>query len=210
MELFELPYVPPLEPRYNIAPTQPVAAVRYDIDTGERKLDLLKWGLIPFWAKDAGIGNRMINARSETVAEKPAFRAAFRERRCLVPADGFYEWQKLGTRKQPHHIHLPGGGGFGIAGLWESWESGEGDTVESCTLLTTEANETLKPIHHRMPVILDPSDYDVWLDPKLTDRDTLEHLLRAMPEDALVASPVSTLVNSPGNQGPELIAPIDG
>jgi putative SOS response-associated peptidase YedK len=208
MELFELPYVPPLEPRYNIAPTQPVAAVRFDSEAGERELEMLRWGLIPFWAKDPAIGNRMINARSETVAEKPAFRAAFRKRRCLVPADGFYEWQKVGAGKQPHHIHRPDGGPFGIAGLWERWESGDGDVIESCTLITTEASDSLRPIHNRMPVILNRDDFGRWLDPDTPDTSNLLALLKPVPDEELVATAVSKAVNSPGNQGPELIEPL--
>lgn len=208
MDLFQLPQVPPLEPRYNIAPTQPVAVVRLDGETGERRMDLLRWGLIPFWAKDPKIGSRMINARSETAAKKPAFRAAFRTRRCLVPADGFYEWQKVGAGKQPHHIRLAGGGGFGMAGLWEHWEGEDGEAIDSCAILTTEANDLLQPIHDRMPVIIDPERYDLWLEPGMADVGALESLLAPAPDDALEAHPVSTLVNSPRNEGPELVEPV--
>ncbi len=205
MTLFELPYVPPLEPRYNIAPSQPVAAVRLDSKTGERSLDMLKWGLVPFWAKDPKIGNRLINARSETAAEKPAFRAAFRHRRCLVAADGFYEWQKLASGKQPFYVRLRDGGGFGIAGLWERWESEDGDRIDSCTLLTTDANDTLRPIHARMPVIVPPAKHRLWLDEGASDQRGLQEILKPLPDEELEAYPVSTTVNSPGNDGPELI-----
>jgi len=205
---FELPQAPSVEPRYNIAPTQPVAAVRLHPDRGERLLDMLKWGLIPFWAKDPAIGSRMINARSETVAEKPAFRAAFRQRRCLVPADGFYEWQKVGTRKQPYVIRLRDGGPFAIAGLWEHWKGTDGEVIESCTLLTTEANDLLRPVHPRMPVILDPENYALWLDTEVDDTALLESLLHPYAEVPLACYPVSTRVNAPANEGPDLIEPL--
>ena len=156
---------PNLRPRYNIAPTQTVPIVRQK-DGGGRELALVRWGLIPSWAKEAGIGGRLINARAETVAEKPAFRGAFRKRRALVPADGFYEWRKReGDRpKQPLLVRRRDGQPFAFAGLWEHWRGPEGE-VETCTILTTEANAALAPIHDRMPVILDPACYDRWLDP---------------------------------------------
>lgn len=208
MTLFELPYVPPMEPRYNIAPSQPVAAVRIDRDKGERELAMLKWGLVPFWAEDPKIGNRLINARSETAAEKPAFRAAFRQRRCLVAADGFYEWKKQQSGKQPYYVRLSEGRGFGIAGLWERWENEDGEPIESCTLLTTDANDFLRPIHHRMPVIVPPDHHALWLSPDTTDAGALKRVLQPLPDEALEAYPVSTMVNSPGNDGPELIQPL--
>ncbi len=161
---FNLPDIPDMQPRYNIAPTQPVAAVRVSPASMVREMALLHWGLIPFWAKDRKIGNRMINARSETVAEKPAFRAAFKRRRCLVAADGFYEWQKQDGGKQPYYIRRHDGRPFAIAGLWESWKSEDEAVIESCTLLTTTPNELIRPLHNRMPVILHPKDYDLWLD----------------------------------------------
>ena len=151
--------VPPLfTPRYNIAPSQPIAAIRIDPDTSTRKLVMLRWGLIPSWAKDPKIGHQCINAKVETVAEKPSFRAAFKARRCLVIATGFYEWQVQGRAKQPMWIGLKSHHPF--AGLWEQWQPPEGAAIESCTILTTEPNELLKPIHNRMPVILAPSSYD--------------------------------------------------
>ncbi|MFN2190460.1 MAG: SOS response-associated peptidase, partial [Candidatus Promineifilaceae bacterium] len=157
-ELFDLTDIPSLVPRYNIAPTQPVAAVRLSQSTGDRELTYFHWGLIPRWAKDTKIGSRMINARSETAAEKPSFRSAFKYRRCLVPADGFYEWQKVNGGKQPVRIQMKNGDPFAIAGLWENWISSDGSEIDSCTLLTTEPNDLLRAVHNRMPVLLHPDD----------------------------------------------------
>lgn len=207
-EQFNLPDVPDLQPRYNIAPTQPVAAVRVAAESAARELALLRWGLIPFWANDPGIGARMINARSETAAEKPAFRAAFRRRRCLVLADGFYEWQKENGGKQPFYIRLRDGQPFAFAGLWESWK-GEGETViESCTLLTTQPNDLIHPLHNRMPVILHPRDYALWLDPEMQAAERLKPLLRPYPFEEMVAYPVSRFVNKPQNDDPRCIEPL--
>ncbi|MFO7663194.1 MAG: SOS response-associated peptidase [Chloroflexota bacterium] len=203
--LQELPFV---EPRYNIAPTQPVAAVRLS-HRGDRELTHFQWGLIPSWAKDASLGSKMINARSETVAEKPAFRAAFKRRRCLIPATGFYEWQQVNGRKQPMNIQNAGGGLLSLAGLWELWQPPDGSMLETCTILTTAPNELLEPIHNRMPVIIDPADYDMWLDVE-TAADQLLHLLRPYDADRLKAFPVSTVVNQVGNDSPECIIPLDG
>lgn len=205
---FNLPEVPDLQPRYNIAPTQPVAAVRLPTADGDRELVMLHWGLIPFWAKDPGIGSRMINARAETVAEKPAFRAAFRRRRCLVPADGFYEWQKQNGSKQPFYIRLQDGRPFAFAGLWERWQDEEGGVIESCTLLTTRPNELIRPLHNRMPVILHPHNYAVWLDPEVEDLDVLRRLLDPYPPSEMEAYAVSRYVNAPRNEGPDCIAPL--
>ncbi|MFN2169618.1 MAG: SOS response-associated peptidase [Anaerolineae bacterium] len=205
---FNLPEIPELTPRYNIAPTQPVAAVRVpDVDLG-REMTMLTWGLIPFWAKDPSIGSRMINARSETVADKPAFRAAFKRRRCLVVADGFYEWQKVNGGKQPFLFHLSDGRAFGFAGLWEHWEGADGSVIESCTLLTTEPNELVKPVHNRMPVILHPRDYDLWLDPQMQDAARLQPLLTAYPAAEMDAYAVSRLVNNPRTDDPSCIEPL--
>ena len=197
---------PNLRPCYNIAPTQTVPVVRRK-DDGGRELALVRWGLIPSWAKDASIGGRLINARAETVAEKPAFRGAFRRRRALVPADGFYEWQKReGSRlKQPLLIRRRDGQPFAFAGLWERWRGPEGE-VETCTILTTEANAVLGPIHDRMPVILDPACYDRWLDPA---QPRAEELLRPCPDEWLEAFPVSTRVNNVRNDAAELITPMN-
>jgi putative SOS response-associated peptidase YedK len=168
----------------------------------------LRWGLIPSWAKDPAIGNRMINARAETVAEKPAFRAAFRRRRCLVVADGFYEWARGGKPRQPYFIRMHDDRPFAFAGLWESWQGPDEGPVESCTLLTTEPNELLEPIHNRMPLILGEDDYDQWLDPALQRPDALQPLLRPLPSDQMTAEKISTYVNSPANDDPRCIEPV--
>ncbi len=218
-QLFALDAAAPVLPRYNLAPTQFVPAVR-DGEAG-RALSLLYWGLVPFWAKDRKIGNRMINARGETLAEKPSFRNAFKKRRCLVVADGFYEWQKTDDGKVPHFIAARDGQPFAMAGLWESWkpkdpkdlpgevspEDGEPAPLESCTIVTTTANDFMRPLHHRMPVILSADDYAAWLDPGNHDTDALATLLVPAPDDLLDARPVSKRVNSPTNEGPELIEP---
>ena len=159
---------PNLAARYNVAPRQDVPVVRL-ADGGTRAIAMLRWGLVPFWAKDSAIGDRLINARSETAHEKPSFRAPFKARRCILPADGFYEWKKEGKAKQPYRIGLEDGGPFGLAGLWERWDDSSGGVLETCAILTCEANETLRPIHHRMPVILAPDDHGAWLDTGATD-----------------------------------------
>jgi putative SOS response-associated peptidase YedK len=212
VDSFEVP--PPhfdYVPRFNIAPTQdaPVVAA----DAVGRRMGLLRWGLVPFWAKDPSMGSRMINARSETVAEKPAFRTAFRRRRCLVPADGFFEWKVIeeGTgatkTKVPYWIHLPEREVVGFAGLWESWEHTEEDPLHTFTILTTEASESIRHIHPRMPVILSSSDYDSWLSPDSSEAE-LQALLRPYPPSELLSYPVSTLVNSPMNDEPGCIEPL--
>jgi putative SOS response-associated peptidase YedK len=208
-ELFELDDVPVLTPRYNIAPTQPVAVVRSGQTAGGRELAELRWGLIPSWAKDPSIGSRMINARAEGVAEKPSFRSAFRRRRCLVIADGFYEWQKVGTRKQPHYIHLARRRPFAFAGLWEHWEDADGDAVDSCTIITTEPNELIAKLHNRMPVILHPRDYILWLDPGVQALDKVQALLQPYPAKDMFAYAIGTRVNNPSNDTPACIEPLD-
>lgn len=207
-DLLQLEVAVSLEPRFNIAPMQRAPIVRADADSGQRRLDLLKWGLVPFWAKDPGIGNRMINARSETVADKPAFRASFRKRRCLVIADGFYEWKATGGPKQPFYFHRQDGYPFAIAGLWDRWEKGEEESLETFTILTTSPNSVVAPVHQRMPVILAASDYETWVDPGIESADHLSRLL--VPSTTpLEALPVSTYVNNPANEGPDCVAPID-
>ena len=187
---------------YNVAPTQQVPAVL--AEGGTRRLEMLRWGLVPSWADDPGIGARMINARSETAPEKPSFRSAFRRRRCLIPADGFYEWKRLNGSKQPYYFRLDGGRPFAFAGLWESWnEDGE---IRSCTILTTTANDLAEEIHERMPVILPRTHYDAWLDPETEDEE-LAALLGPYPGDDLEVYPVSRFVNSPGNDDPRCIEP---
>jgi putative SOS response-associated peptidase YedK len=168
----------------------------------------MRWGLIPSWAKDPSIGNRMINARAETIAEKPAFRAALKKRRCLIPADGFFEWQKLGNVKQPVRIVLKSRQPFGFAGLWEQWVAPDGEGILSCTIITTEANELLKPIHDRMPVILMQDVEAVWLDPKIQETEKLLPLLRQYPPEQMEFYPVSREVNSPAHDTPDCIVPI--
>jgi putative SOS response-associated peptidase YedK len=204
--LFDLLDVPDLQPRYNIGPTQDVPVVRLRQDRPGRELAALRWGLIPSWADNPSIGNRLINARGETLAEKPTFRSAFKRRRCLVAADGFYEWKAVGKKKQPYHFSMTDGRPFGFAGLWESWQR-DGDEIESVTIVTTAANELLADYHERMPVIVHPDDFDLWLDPRVTDRDRLEPLLRPYPGDEMVARAVSTLVNSPKTDSPECLGP---
>ncbi|MCA9916322.1 MAG: SOS response-associated peptidase, partial [Anaerolineales bacterium] len=188
--------------------TQPVAAIRLDKE-GERDFTFFHWGLIPSWAKDPTIGSRMINARSETVTEKPSFRTAFKRRRCLIPADGFYEWQKLGSGKQPMFIRPAEGEErpFALAGLWEFWSDPDGGTIQSCTILTTSPNELMAPIHNRMPVIIEPEDFDLWLNPEPDPEQGL-HLLRPYPAEKMAAYPVSTVVNNPRNDVPDCIQPI--
>jgi len=203
-QLFDLSGAPALRPRYNIAPTQPVAVVRSG--AGGRELVELHWGLIPSWAKERAMGARMINARAETLAEKPAFRAAFRARRCLIVADGFYEWQKLGARKQPWFIRMRDRAPFGFAGLWERW-SGEGEPVESCTIVTTTPNEVLEPLHDRMPAIVEPDDFAAWLDPGERDTERLAGLLRPYPAERMEAYRVGLVVNNPANDDSRCIEP---
>jgi putative SOS response-associated peptidase YedK len=204
-ELFGVPAAE-IPPRYNIAPTQEVTAVR--AAGAGRELVNLRWGLIPSWAKDKSIGYKLINARADTVAGKPSFRSAFKNRRCLIPADGFFEWKKLGAKKQPSFVTLRDGGPFAFAGLWERWHGSDGD-IQSCSSVTTDANELMRPLHDRMPVILDPSDYAAWLDQAPRPKVELLPLLKPFPSDALQAVPVSTMVNSPRNQGPRCIEPLE-
>jgi putative SOS response-associated peptidase YedK len=203
-ERFRLDEVPTLEPDYNVAPTDQVATVLVDKENQNRQFRLLHWGLIPSWAKDPKIGVRMINARAETVAEKPAFRSAFRHRRCLVLADGFYEWQQVKGKKQPIYIRMQNEQPFAFAGLWEHWQGPDDSIIDSCTLLTTESNELLRPIHNRMPVILKPKDYDLWLAPEVQDPESLQPLLCPYLSEEMTAYPVSTQVNNPVNNAPEL------
>lgn len=203
---FGLSGVLDLIPHFNIAPTQMVAAVR-SLD-GSRELALLRWGLVPPWASELSIGSRMINARSETVATKPSFKKAFQSRRCLVVADGFYEWQKTDDKKQPFFIRLKSDQPFGFAGLWERNDR-TGQPVETCTIITTTANEMMVPLHERMPVIIPPEQYDLWLDPEVKDVQQLERLLQPFPSDEMTAYPVSTLVNSPKNDLAACVEPLE-
>jgi putative SOS response-associated peptidase YedK len=205
--------LPNWPPRYNLAPTESVPILRRregaPADAAdERELLLARWGLVPGWAKDLSIGARCINARAESIETTPAFRAAFTARRCLIPADGFYEWQATSEkRKQPWRIALADGGPFGFAGLWESWRAPEGQPVVSCSIVTCDANALLAPIHGRMPVILAPEDHAAWLAPE-TAPPALKALLKPYPAELMQVYRVSTLVNSSRNEGAELIAPV--
>ena len=202
---FKFEEVPPLAERYNVAPTQMILGIREE--AAAREATFFTWGLVPRWAKDPGIGNKLINARSETVEEKPSFRESFRRRRCIIPADGFYEWTREAGRKQPFFFKLKDERPFGFAGLWDRWEGEGGKVINSCTILTTEANEVLRPIHERMPVILHPADYAVWLEGGDRELVLTRELLRPYPGEEMVGYAVSTAVNSPHNRGIELIAP---
>ncbi|MDP2994284.1 MAG: SOS response-associated peptidase [Anaerolineales bacterium] len=193
-------------PRYNIAPSQPILALPND---GTNQADFFAWGLIPSWAKDPSIGNRMINARAETLAEKPAFRSAYKYHRCLIFADGFFEWQvRPGLKsKVPHFIRLKSGAPFAFAGLWEHWQSADGSEVRSAAIITTEPNELMASIHNRMPVILRPDTYSQWLDSASQSPVRLQNLLVPYPAGEMDAYPVSMLVNSPGNDRVECVLP---
>ena len=202
--IFGVRQSPNLGPRYNVAPTQSVPIVR----RGEagRELVTVRWGLVPFWAKDLKIGHKLINARAETVADKPAFRDAFKRRRCLVIADGFYEWRRIDGGKQPYLIRVAGGRPFAFAGLWDHWtDKQSGERVESCTIIVTAANALVAPIHDRMPVILAPADYDRWLDPSAADGAAL---LPAFPAGEMEAFAVSPRVGNVRNDDPGLIEPV--
>ncbi len=201
--LFGLSVSANLAPRYNIAPSQEVVIARLDAEGG-LEWALARWGLVPSWAKDPAIGDRMINARSETVAEKPSFRAAFRRRRCLIPADGFYEWRRMKGAKQPYRIHLEGNRPFAFAGLWERWE-GAGRIIESCAILTTNAAPAIRPIHHRMPVILPPQAHAAWLD--VSQPFSLADL-SPLGDEALRAHAVSQIVNRPANDDRRCLEPL--
>ena len=192
-------------PNYNVAPTQEVAGLVEEEE--KRKLEMFHWGLIPSWAKDPAIGNKMINARAETVAEKPSFRSAFKKRRCLILADGFYEWQKTYDGKQPYHIKMEDDSPFAFAGLWEVWDK-YGEEIRSGTIITTDANDLMNEIHHRMPVILHPEDYGLWLDPDFDEKEALTALLKPYPSDAMEAYPVSRRVNKPANNEPSVLEPV--
>ena len=194
--------IPEMQPDYNIPPGVDIWAVKSSSKTPDPQMAKLRWGLVPFWAKDPKIGYRMINARSETVAEKPAFRAAFKKRRCLIPADGFYEWKR--PTKIPYHIHLKDREPFAMAGLWERWVSPEGDKLDSCTILTTTPNELMEELHDRMPVILSEDRMKKWLDLEAPISD-LQDLYQPFPAKEMEAYPVSTFVNSPRNNSPECL-----
>ena len=194
-----------VKPRFNIAPTQQVLTV---VNEGERRSELMRWGLVPSWAKDIKIGSRMINAVSETAATKPAFRSAFRRRRCLVLADGFFEWRKEGKKRFPMYFTPKSGEPMAFAGLWENWKSPDGEWIRSCSILTTAANSFIEPIHNRMPVILSAETEPLWLDPLTETPDTLEPLLLPAPPELLDVREVSTTVNNVRNDNPDCVAPL--
>ena len=189
---------------WNVAPTDSLPIVRYDDRAGERSLDLMRWGLVPFWSKDIKVGFSNINAKAENIDTRPAFREAFQRRRCLVPLDGFYEWKKIGTERQPYAVALPGHRLMAMAGVWESWRSPAGERLRSFAIVTTSANELLAPIHDRMPVIVAKEDYDRWLDPR-TPPEEIEKILKPFPAEAMEARPVSPVVNNPKTDQPECI-----
>ena len=200
-DIFQVPHAIQLPLRYNIAPTQQVAVIRSENE--QRSLSTLRWGLIPSWAKEAAIGSRMINARGETVAEKPAFRSAFKRQRCLIVTDGYYEWKKVGSKKQPYYIRMRDEQPFAMAGLWEQWRGPKNEPLDepmqTCTIITTSSNSMCDEIHDRMPVILDANHFDLWLDPEMQERTTLENLLQTYDSDEMMADKVSTHVNSVKN-----------
>lgn len=194
------------KPSYNVAPTQTIPAVIHD---STRRIALFRWGLIPPWAKDISIGNKMLNARAETVTVKPSFRLAFKKRRCLIPASGYYEWRKENDKKIPVYIHLKTQSVFGMAGMWEQWHSPEGDSISSCTILTIASNERLKPIHERMPVIIPKNKTDFWLDQSMKDENQLVQLLKPYDHEQMNAYDVATVINSPRNDSPDNIQPAE-
>jgi putative SOS response-associated peptidase YedK len=196
------------EPRYNVAPGQAVVAVRQDAERAVRRLAPLRWGLIPAWANDAAVGYKMINARAETAADRPAFREAMRQRRCLIPADGFYEWKRAGKEKLPFCFTLADDAVFAFAGLWEQWRSPQGQTVESCAILTTAPNELVREVHDRMPVILAPDAYDLWLDPGFRRVSELQPLLKPYA-GAMRRYRVSSRVNQVTNDDAECAAEVE-
>jgi putative SOS response-associated peptidase YedK len=207
-EAFQLDEAPRIVPRYNVAPMQQVFSLRLS-EQGKIEPVFFRWGLIPSWAKDTKIADTLINARSEMAADKPSFRTAFKARRCLIPADGFYEWLKVGKSKKPARFTLRSERLFAFAGLWERWLSPEGPAVQSCTILTTSANEVVRPLHERMPVILDPYRYHAWLDPA-TSVAEVQCWMVPWPAEDMTMVPANPIVNSPRNEGPECLKATTG
>jgi putative SOS response-associated peptidase YedK len=196
------------KPRYNIAPSQAISAVFQHPERGDPVLDALQWGLVPFWAKDPKIGSRMINARAETVAEKPAYRAAFKRRRCLLPVSGYYEWKKDPSGKMPHYLYMEDGRPFALAGLWEEWNSPEGELLHTCTIITTEACAAVAPVHHRMPAILTLQEQQAWLATASEEAAELQALLHPYAGDDLYYHAVSPQVNAASFDAPACIDPL--
>lgn len=200
--------VPNVPARFNLAPTQNILAIRFNSETGQRSLDLLRWGLIPHWAKDPGMGAKLINARAESITDKPSFRDAFRRRRCIIPADAFYEWE-AGTRpKRPYAIRHAGGRMLAFAGLWENWKAQDGQWRRTCTIITTSANTLVSRLHDRMPVILPPEDYGLWLGEVPAATEELMALLKPFPTDQMEAYPVGFEISKVGREGPGLLEPV--
>lgn len=204
--IFGAPFLHDIQPHYNIAPSQQIVVVRTDQE-GNRQFAFLKWGLIPYWTKDPSIGSKMINARSETVDVKPAFRNSLKHRRCIIPANGFYEWEEVEGKKKPLYVKMKDDSPMLFAGIWDHWKSSEGNEIESCTILTTNSNELIKPLHDRMPLILEAGDVNLWLDTQVTDPEKLKLLLVPYPSEKMGMFPVSEIVNSPRNDNPECILP---
>jgi putative SOS response-associated peptidase YedK len=202
-KLLNLEEADEIAPRYNISPSQPVAGVRMS-DTDQQEMGLFRWGLVPSWMDRVPASVAMINARSETVFEKPAFRILIKRRRCLIPADGFYEWQKQGSQKKPYFFRMKTGAPFAFAGLWDEWEGG-GERVVSCTVLTTAANELVRPVHDRMPVIIRPANYDAWLDPRQWDQAAIQEAFIPYPSELMGKHPVSNRVNRPGYESADCV-----
>ncbi|WP_332445051.1 SOS response-associated peptidase [Wolinella succinogenes] len=206
-ELFGIQLPPEFHPRNNIAPTQQIWIIRQTA-TGGRYPSAVRWGLVPHWAKDLSIGNHMINARCETVHEKPAFRIAIRARRCIIPASGFFEWDHSGKVRVPHYITLKDGSPLAFAGIWDAWKSPEGETIESCSILTTTSNRLVAALHDRMPVILHPTEFSLWLDRSMNKPEKLQRLYQPYPSDLLQEWEVSSIVNSASHDTPETIVPL--
>ncbi|WP_432798822.1 SOS response-associated peptidase [Poriferisphaera sp. WC338] len=207
-QMFEAEMMIHLMGRYNIAPSQPIPIVRHDLDIHRRQINFAQWGLIPSWAKDPAIGNRMINARSESLREKPSFRGIYNLKRCLIPASGFYEWDASQKKNRtPHYIHLLDESLFAFAGLWDTWHDPGGAQIDTCTIITTAANAMLQELHHRMPVIIPREYYNRWLDPTNQTAKGLDELLTPYPADEMHHYSVSTAVNKPANDSPDLIKP---
>ena len=199
-----------LRARYNIAPTQDVLAIIYDGATKQRRGEMVRWGLVPFWAKDVKIGYHLINAKAETIAEKPSYREAFKKRRCIIPADAFYEWQETGhSLKQPYAIAMKDRSVFGFAGLWEKWtDKASGETIRSCTIITTEPNKLCAPIHNRMPAILDPADYEQWLGERATSNSALQAMLKPFPAKQMECFKIGKRIGNVKYDEPELVNPV--
>jgi len=201
-EIFHIP-VPDISPRYNIAPSQQIAVIRNF--SGENHLDYMRWGLVPSWAEDTSIGYKLINAKSETVFEKNSFRRAIRTRRCLIPASGFYEWRNSDNIKTPYYVSMTENNPMAFAGIWEQWKAADHSMIETCAILTTAANHLMETIHDRMPVILHPQEYSLWLDREVSEPETLKQLFKPYPSDVMNDYQVSNMVNNPRNDGEECI-----